>query len=65
MEEEKEILLFIAKNRKVLIEAIDNHVEEISSLIEGADDEVYIKENLLRNKIIRTFLNKIRLKSER
>lgn len=57
---EKELLMFIYKNRKILLEAIDNHIEEISSLVEGADDESYIYENLNRNKLLRKFLNKIR-----
>lgn len=50
---------FISKNRNELTEAIENHIEEVTSLCEGCDDEDYERLNKKRNKLLKKFLKLI------
>lgn len=55
----KKLYEFCRNNREELKDAISNHVEEISSLIEGADDEEYIVLNHKRNRILKRLLKQL------
>lgn len=52
---------FIHLHKEELIEALDNHIEEISSLIECSDteNEQYAKMNSKRNRLLRKFISLI------
>jgi len=44
---------FIRDNREQIVEALGNHISEIQSLTEGADDDLYIVLNGKRNRLLK------------
>lgn len=55
----KKLYEFCRNNREELKDAISNHVEEISSLTEGSDDDEYVMLNHKRNRILKRLLKQL------
>ena len=55
----KKLYEFCRNNRVELKEALNNHIEEVTSLTEGADDDEYIVLNHKRNRILKRLLKQL------
>lgn len=47
---------FVICNKDDLVEALDNHLSEINSIMESADDDEYLKLNKDRQKLLKRLL---------
>ena len=55
----KKLYEFCRNNRVELKEALNNHIEEVTSLTEGADDDEYTVLNHKRNRILKRLLKQL------